>query len=134
MRMFHKIFIPALVLVNTFVALPTTEAAESNCDQSRVDHTTMPSQSSYHIIQPAQPVVPFYQWENDNGYCGEVSMIQAGLSNGQWMSQFNARLVCGTGLSQSGPGNWCSTHNNLGHLEKYALPSAAQIRFKVLML
>jgi hypothetical protein len=78
MRMFHKIFIPALVLVNTFVALPTTEAAESNCDQSRVDHTTMPSQSSYHIIQPAQPVVPFYQWENDNGYCGEVSMIQAG--------------------------------------------------------
>jgi hypothetical protein len=113
MRMFHKIFIPALVLVNTFVALPTTEAAESNCDQSRVDHTTMPSQSSYHIIQPAQPVVPFYQWENDNGYCGEVSMIQAGLSNGQWMSQFNARLVCGTGLSQSGPGNWCSTHNNL---------------------
>ena len=29
-------------------------------------------------------------------------MIEAGLSNGQWMSQFNGRLICGTGLSQSG--------------------------------
>jgi hypothetical protein len=60
-------------------------------------------------------VAPFYQWENDNGYCGEVSMMQAGLNNGQWMSQFNARLVCGTGLSQTGPGagdSWCSSHNN----------------------
>jgi hypothetical protein len=122
MRMFNKIFIPALVLVNTFVALPTTEAAESNCTQNRVDGTTMPSMASYkHIIRPAQTVVPFYQWENDNGYCGEVSMIQAGLNNGQWMSQFNARLVCGassqppnsTGLLQSGPGNWCSTYKNL---------------------
>jgi hypothetical protein len=122
MRMFNKIFIPALVLVNTFVALSTTEAAESNCTQNRVDGTTMPSMASYkHIIRPAQTVVPFYQWENDNGYCGEVSMIQAGLNNGQWMSQFNARLVCGasspppnsTGLLQSGPGNWCSTYKNL---------------------
>ena len=30
-------------------------------------------------------------------------MMQAGLNNGQWMSQFNARLISGTGLSQSGP-------------------------------
>jgi hypothetical protein len=120
--MFNKNLIPVLVLANTVVAVPSIEAAESNCNQNRVDGTTFPSMTLYtNIIRPAQAVVPFYQWENDNGYCGEVSMIQAGLNNGQWMSQFNARLVCGasspspnsTGLSQSGPGNWCSTHNNL---------------------
>jgi len=114
MQMFHKIFIPALVLVNTIVAVPSIEAAESNCTQNRVDGTTIPTTASYIYPYPApKSVVPFYQWENDNGYCGEVSMMQAGLNNGQWMSQFNARLVCGTGLSQSGPGSWCSSHKNL---------------------
>ncbi len=54
--------------------------------------------------------MPFYQWENNDGYCGEVSMMEAGLNNGQWMSQYNARLICGTGLSQSGPDGACATH------------------------
>ena len=63
------------------------------------------------FIYPRQPVKPFYQWENNDGYCGEVSMIEAGLSNGQWMSQFNARLICGTGLSQSGPNGACAAHS-----------------------
>jgi hypothetical protein len=112
--MFNKIFFPALVLANTIVAVPSIEAAETNCTQNRVDGTTIPTTASYIYPYPApKSVVPFYQWENDNGYCGEVSMMQAGLNNGQWMSQFNARLVCGTGLSQSGPGNWCSSHKNL---------------------
>jgi hypothetical protein len=112
--MFNKILIPALVLASTIVAVPSIEAAESNCTQNRVDGTVIPTTASY-IYPYAAPksVVPFYQWENDNGYCGEVSMIQSGLNNGQWMSQFNARLVCGTGLSQSGPGTWCSGHKNL---------------------
>jgi len=44
----------------------------------------------------------FYQWANNNGYCGEVDLIQAGLNNGQWMSQYDARLVCCSGLGQAG--------------------------------
>lgn len=67
------------------------------------------------MIYPAQKVVPFYQWENNGGYCGEVSMIQAGLNHGQWISQFHARLVCGSGLSQSGPNGWCKAHDNQPH-------------------
>jgi hypothetical protein len=82
--------------------------AEPNCTQTLVDGTTPPSTSSY--IYPRQTLHPFYQWENNYGYCGEVSMIEAGLNNGQWMSQFNARLICGTGLSQSGPTGACSVH------------------------
>jgi hypothetical protein len=38
-------------------------------------------------------------------------MMQAGLNNGQWISQFNARLICGTELSQSGPNGACAAHN-----------------------
>jgi hypothetical protein len=122
MRTRGKIFIPAFVLVSTIVAVPVIEAAELNCSQTLVDGTTMPpmDSSQYIIIRPAQTGLPFYQWENDNAYCGEVSMIQAGLNNGQWMSQFNARLVCGatlpkstSSLSQSGPDGWCSNYNNL---------------------
>jgi hypothetical protein len=104
-------FILALVLVGAALASQNTEAAESNCTQNRVDGTTIPATTSY--IYPSQTVVPFYQWENNDGYCGEVSMMQAGLNNGQWMSQLNARLVCGTGLSQSGPNGWCSSHKNV---------------------
>lgn len=85
-------------------------AAESNCGQKLVDGTTPPATTSY--IYPRQPLKPFYQWENNDGYCGEVSMMQAGLNNGQWMSQFNARLICGTGLSQSGPDGACAAHKN----------------------
>src|SRR5208283_6140047 len=94
-----------LVLANAVAIAGPIAAAESNCTQNRVDGTTIPSTAS--IIYPSQTVTPFYQWENDNGYCGEVSMMQAGLNNGQWMSQFNARLICGTGLSQSGQDGAC---------------------------
>jgi hypothetical protein len=83
-------------------------AAEPGCGQQLVDGTTPPPTTSY--IYPRQPLQPFYQWENNYGYCGEVSMIEAGLNNGQWMSQFNARLVCGAGLSQSGPTGACAAH------------------------
>jgi hypothetical protein len=80
------------------------------CSQAQVDGTSPPATSSY--IYPRQMVTPFYQWENNSGYCGEVTMIEAGLNNGQWMSQFNARLVCGSGLSQSGPDGACAAHDN----------------------
>ena len=91
------------------LAVPATaRAAEQNCGQQLVDGTTPPPTTFY--IYPRRPLQPFYQWENNDGYCGEVSMMQAGLNNGQWMSQLNARLVCGTGLSQSGPNGACAAH------------------------
>ena len=92
------------------VAAQLVFAAEPNCGQSLVDGTSPPATTAF--IYPRHPVTPFYQWENNDGYCGEVSMMIAGMSNGQWMSQSNARLVCGTGLSQSGPNGACAAHNN----------------------
>lgn len=99
---------PLLPLLFFVAAL--SPGAEPNCGQQLVDGTTPPSTSAY--IYPRQTVKPFYQWENNDGYCGEVSMMQAGLNNGQWMSQYNARLVCGTGLSQSGPNGACVANGN----------------------
>jgi hypothetical protein len=91
--------------IRASVAQPDAEAA---CGQKLVDGAAPPSTSFY--IYPRQPVQAFYQWENNDGYCGEVSMMQAGLNNGQWMSQFNARLICGAGLSQSGATGACAAH------------------------
>ena len=95
-----------LIVILSFVA--NVFGAEADCGQRLVDGTTPPATTSY--IYPRQAVLPFYQWENNDGYCGEVSLMQAGLNNGQWMSQFNARLVCGTGLSQSGANGDCAAH------------------------
>lgn len=36
------------------------------------------------------------QWNNNNGYCGETSLIAAGLMNGQYFSQYTAREMAGT--------------------------------------
>jgi hypothetical protein len=102
--------IPIFCAVALIAFTVTAHAAESDCGQKLVDGTTPPATTSY--IYPRQPLQPFYQWENNDGYCGEVDLIQAGLNNGQWMSQFNARLICGTGLSQSGVNGACSAHNN----------------------
>jgi hypothetical protein len=98
-----------LIVVFAVAELVQARAAEPDCGQHLVDGTAPPSTSFY--IYPRQPLKPFYQWENNDGYCGEVSMMQAGLNNGQWMSQFNARLICGAGLSQSGPNGACAAHH-----------------------
>lgn len=98
------------VLAGVFALVTNSSANEPGCTQTLVDGTIPPATT--YFIYPRQTVTPFYQWENNDGYCGEVSMMQAGLNNGQWMSQFNARLICGTGLSQSGPDGACAAHNN----------------------
>jgi len=91
-------------------------ANPATCNQSLADKSAPPATTSF--IVPTRPVTPFYQWESNNGYCGETALIQAGLNNGQWISQFNARLLCGaesdgsdgpagTPLLQSGPDGGC---------------------------
>lgn len=99
----------AAALLFNLAFVTSVRANEPNCTQQLVDGTIPPPTT--YFIYPRQTVTPFYQWENNDGYCGEVSMMEAGLNNGQWMSQFNARLVCGTGLSQSGPDGACRAHH-----------------------
>ena len=38
-------------------------------------------------------IPPRQQWENNNGYCGEVALTSAGLMYGQYVSQFDAHRL-----------------------------------------
>src|SRR5580692_10667511 len=41
----------------------------------------------------ANNIPPRYQWDANNGYCGEVSLISAGLYYGQYVSQYDIRAL-----------------------------------------
>ncbi len=42
-------------------------------------------------------IPPRYQWNANNGYCGETSFISAGLYYGQYCSQWKARDIASPG-------------------------------------
>ncbi len=73
-------------------------AAAPGCGQAQVEKllgAAAPPGASTSYIVPNATVAPFYQWESNNGYCGEVSLMSAGLAAGQWISQYNTRIICG---------------------------------------
>lgn len=83
-------------------------AEEPQCGQGRVEKTLGVKASeanSLHFIEPAVPVQIIYQWNANNGYCGEASLISAGLANGQYMSQADARLACGAFMGNASDGS-----------------------------
>ena len=43
---------------------------------------------------------PRLQWDNNSGYCGEVSLINAGLYYGQYLSQYDVRAIVCQGAPQ----------------------------------
>lgn len=44
---------------------------------------------------------PRLQWNGNFGYCGEVSLISAGLYYGQYASQYDARSIASSGKAQN---------------------------------
>lgn len=48
---------------------------------------------------------PRLQWEHNGGYCGEVSMISAGLYYGQYLSQYDVREIASPGMKQNAKGS-----------------------------
>jgi hypothetical protein len=99
----------AIAMLTTWALPGRALAAAPGCGQRQVESLLgappPPGDSKYYIF-PRQSVTPFYQWLSNDGYCGETSLMIAGLVNGQWMSQFNARLICGAyaGLETDGSG------------------------------
>lgn len=53
---------------------------------------------SVHLAIP-----PRLQWNENNGYCGEVSFISVGLYDGQYLSQYDARAIASNGTPQYEP-------------------------------
>lgn len=46
-------------------------------------------------------IPPRLQWEGNYGYCGETSLISAGLHFGQYTSQYTARALASPGVPQN---------------------------------
>lgn len=68
-----------------------------NCPTSLIDGYETPNSNNF--IYPRKTIQPIYQWQNNNGYCGEVSVMQAAMSfGGTWFSQFYSRFLCGAVL------------------------------------
>lgn len=65
---------------------------------------------------------PRWQWDENHGYCGEVSLISAGLYYGQYLSQYDARACVCEGAQQN------SDQLLLGENDVYA---AAKMHLKV---
>jgi hypothetical protein len=53
----------------------------------------------------ANNIPPRHQWEANYGYCGEVSLISAGLYYGQYVSQYDARAIASKNADQSTEGS-----------------------------
>ncbi|MFY9644111.1 MAG: hypothetical protein WAK29_02980 [Terriglobales bacterium] len=118
-----KTFLIFIVSLAVLVGSTTNVlASKEPCDQSLIDRLP-PTTTSY--IYPRVPIQPFYQWENNYGYCGEVSLMEAGLANGEWLSQYDTRLVCGTGLGQSGApvttDAFCAANRNVANYNAQVL-------------
>jgi len=91
--MFVKI-VKCLYKISVSLTLSLTYFRTANCiscTQSCIEGSNPPA--SLYYFYPKVNITPFYQWESNNGYCGEVSLIQSGLANGQWTSQYNIRSI-----------------------------------------
>ena len=92
-------FLAAAAVLAIAAVLPhPAQAAAPGCGQAQVERllgAAPPPGPTAYVIHARQEITPFYQWESNDGYCGETSLISSGMIHGQWMSQYNARLVCG---------------------------------------
>ena len=112
---FYYFFVAIIAFISDI-----TESASADCSQTKVEKAlgsswSKPSDPLYYI-RPNKDVsiTPMYDWQSNNGYCGETSFMSAGgMKGGTWMSQYNTRLVCGSGLSQSGTSGNCDTNAEL---------------------
>jgi len=62
-------------------------------------------ESSAETHHKANDIPPRLQWTANFGYCGEVSLISAGLYYGQYVSQYDARAIASKKTDQSKEGS-----------------------------
>jgi hypothetical protein len=74
--------------------------------------TAVPGNASAGLVAHGNPIPPRLQWEANGGYCGEVSLISAGLYYGQYVSQYEAR-ICAIGKTPQDKGELLLGVNDL---------------------
>jgi hypothetical protein len=111
----------ALPLLLLALAL-SPESADAACTQADLDGSSPPTRR--YSFRPKNPLQGFYQWHNNNGYCGEASLIQSGLALGQWTSQYSVRSVASpfaASIAQTGT----ATEGNIKFLSQLLLDDFA---------
>lgn len=83
-----------------------TRSATSSAITSPLRRATAAA-ATYSVLNPLPPRI---QWNANYGYCGETSFISAGLSYGQYLSQYDARAIA----SNNAPQNRSSSQLLLG--------------------
>lgn len=63
--------------------------------------TAMETCSATHRQERSLAIPPRLQWEENFGYCGEVSFVSAGLYFGQYVPQYDARSLASPGKNQA---------------------------------
>jgi hypothetical protein len=87
--------VPLVVLPNSAVGVVS---------QSQISiHTPTQSVDRARTYAATLPVPPRIQWNENFGYCGEVSFISAGLYYGQYLSQYDARAIASKRARQNLP-------------------------------
>lgn len=121
------IFLTAAVLWALSGAAVLADGPE--CGQGLVEQALgamLPETTSLRFIEPTVAVQIIYQWNANNGYCGEASLVSAGMANGQYMSQADARLVCGAFMGKATDGTGASLLQS-GEMGAESLNSNAQM-------
>lgn len=80
-------------MLKQIAALSCTAILIVSCNATTVQ--TSPVNNSANSLQAYvnDLLIPRHQWNAYNGYCGEVSLITAGLSLGQYLSQYDVRRL-----------------------------------------
>jgi len=73
-----KIIVFILPILLAELSVAAAHADEPGCSQSTVDSGYSPPATAYYLY-PRQTVLPFYQWENNNGYCRTLARKPMGI-------------------------------------------------------
>lgn len=98
---------------------PGKKHGGSPSDSKRQPLPAVPKFRKAYAHVHVNEIPPRFQWDGNNGYCGEVSLISAGLYYGQYLSQYDMRKIV-SGINQR-------QQLLLGYNDGYA---AAQLRLK----
>lgn len=83
---------------SSFSKSPSSASCPEPAATAPVPPTATPDAGSYAVMLDLPPRL---QWEANDGYCGEMSFVIAGLHYGQYVSQYDARALASPGVPQS---------------------------------
>jgi len=100
----------------SFMSLNSPNMSNSTYDVNVGSICSIPKSCNLSLLSARNDLPNRLQWNENNGYCGEVSFIIAGLYYGQYISQYDARAIA----SQNGSQNLASSQLLLGINDAYA--------------